>query len=165
MTSSYHHFLYYHVKKTWSKKTPAILECASIGLCVKKGNLHVGIWNPCSLFPLPCLASKALTEKTKRPDIYNPTADPSAKEMGAGWRYRAPKKCVYVVARNFFLLLLNCSAWTCLGPAYQDLHTFFGSTVQCPAKRGKAERTSSRNLFFMFSGENLKTWNLLEIKV
>ena len=31
--------------------------------------------------------------------------------------YRAPKKCLYVVARNFFLLLLYCSAWPCLGPA------------------------------------------------
>ena len=31
--------------------------------------------------------------------------------------YRAPKKCMYVVARNFFLLLLTCSAWPCLGPA------------------------------------------------
>merc|ERR1739842_13568 len=30
--------------------------------------------------------------------------------------YRAPGKCLYVVARNFFLLLLNCSAWPCLGP-------------------------------------------------
>ena len=31
--------------------------------------------------------------------------------------YRAPGKCSYVVARSFFLLLLNCSAWLCLGPA------------------------------------------------
>ena len=31
--------------------------------------------------------------------------------------YRAPKKCLYVVARNFFLLLLTCFAWPCLGPA------------------------------------------------
>ena len=31
--------------------------------------------------------------------------------------YRAPKICLYVVARNFFLLLLTCSAWPCLGPA------------------------------------------------
>ena len=31
--------------------------------------------------------------------------------------YRAPKKCVYMVARNFFLLLLNFSAWPCLGAA------------------------------------------------
>ena len=27
---------------------------------------------------------------------------------------------MYVVARNFFLLLLNCSAWPCLGPAKQN---------------------------------------------
>ena len=32
-------------------------------------------------------------------------------------KYRAPGKSLYVVARNFFLLLLNCSAWHCLGPA------------------------------------------------
>ena len=28
-----------------------------------------------------------------------------------------PRKSLYVVARNFFLLLLNCPAWPCLGPA------------------------------------------------
>ena len=31
--------------------------------------------------------------------------------------YRAEKKSWYVVARNVFLLLLNLSAWPCLGPA------------------------------------------------
>ena len=31
--------------------------------------------------------------------------------------YRAPGKCLYVVARTFFLLLLNCSAWPCQGLA------------------------------------------------
>jgi len=31
--------------------------------------------------------------------------------------YRAPGKGLYVVARNFFLLLLNCSAWPCLAVA------------------------------------------------
>ena len=31
--------------------------------------------------------------------------------------YREAKKGLYVVALNFFLLLLNCSAWPCLGPA------------------------------------------------
>ena len=31
--------------------------------------------------------------------------------------YRGENKGLYVVARNFFLLLLNCSAWPCLGPA------------------------------------------------
>ena len=36
-----------------------------------------------------------------------------------GWIiiYRAEKKSWYVVARNFFLLLLNFSAWPCLGAA------------------------------------------------
>ena len=38
--------------------------------------------------------------------------------------YRTEKKFWYVVARNFFLLLLNFSAWPCLGPAEQDLQTF-----------------------------------------
>ena len=33
------------------------------------------------------------------------------------WIYREINKGLYVVARNFFLLLLNCSAWPCLGPA------------------------------------------------
>ena len=32
-------------------------------------------------------------------------------------KYRAEKKSWYVVARNVFLLLLNFSAWPCLGPA------------------------------------------------
>ena len=31
--------------------------------------------------------------------------------------YRAEKKSWYVVARNLFLLLLNFSAWLCLGAA------------------------------------------------
>ena len=31
--------------------------------------------------------------------------------------YRARNKGLYLVARNFFLLLLNCSAWTCLAVA------------------------------------------------
>ena len=31
--------------------------------------------------------------------------------------YRGGNKGLYVVAINFFLLLLNCSAWPCLGPA------------------------------------------------
>ena len=31
--------------------------------------------------------------------------------------YRARKKGLYVVARNFFLILLNFSAWTCLAVA------------------------------------------------
>ena len=31
--------------------------------------------------------------------------------------YREVNKGLYVVARNFFLLLLNCSAWLFLGPA------------------------------------------------
>ena len=33
-----------------------------------------------------------------------------------GQLQRSAKK-LYVVARHFFLLLLNCSAWPCLGPA------------------------------------------------
>ena len=31
--------------------------------------------------------------------------------------YREVNKGLYMVARNFFLLLLNFSAWPCLGPA------------------------------------------------
>ena len=38
--------------------------------------------------------------------------------------YRGGDKGLYVVARNFFLLLLTCSAWPCLGPAYQNKQTF-----------------------------------------
>ena len=43
--------------------------------------------------------------------------------------YRGSLKGVYVVARIFFLLLLNCSAWPCLGPAQQDLHTYLFPSV------------------------------------
>ena len=32
-------------------------------------------------------------------------------------KYWVRLKGSYVVARIFFLLLLNCSAWPCLGPA------------------------------------------------
>ena len=32
-------------------------------------------------------------------------------------KYREVNKGLSMVARNFFLLLLNCSAWPCLGPA------------------------------------------------
>ena len=35
-----------------------------------------------------------------------------------------------MVARNFFLLLLNCSAWPCLAVAYQNLHTFIPGPVE-----------------------------------
>ena len=38
--------------------------------------------------------------------------------LGFCWTiYRARNKGLYVVARNFFLLLLNCSAWPCLAVA------------------------------------------------
>ena len=43
--------------------------------------------------------------------------------------YRGGNKGLYVVARNFFLLLLNCSAWPCLGPAYQNKQTFISPSV------------------------------------
>ena len=38
--------------------------------------------------------------------------------------YRYRLKSLYMVAWNFFLLLLNCYGWPCLGPAQQNLHTF-----------------------------------------
>ena len=44
-------------------------------------------------------------------------------------KYRDRLKGLYVVAKNVFLLLLNCSTWPCLGPAYQDLQTFWFPTV------------------------------------
>ena len=44
--------------------------------------------------------------------------------------YRGGNKGLYVVARNFFLLLLDCSAWPCLGPAYQNKQTFISPSVQ-----------------------------------
>ena len=48
--------------------------------------------------------------------------------FSALYYYRAEKKSWYVVARNFFLLLLNFSAWPCLGAAYQDLQRLFLSS-------------------------------------
>ena len=38
--------------------------------------------------------------------------------------YRDRLKCLYVVARSLFLLLLTYSAWSYLGPVQQDLHFF-----------------------------------------
>ena len=42
---------------------------------------------------------------------------PNVQKLAKSW---------YVVARNFFLLLLEFSAWPCLGPASQDLQTLPG---------------------------------------
>ena len=38
-------------------------------------------------------------------------------------KYRGVNKGLYVVARNFFLLLLNCSAWVLLSKTYKPLFT------------------------------------------
>ena len=38
--------------------------------------------------------------------------------------YRYRLKSLYMVAWYFFLLLLKCYGWSCLGPAQQNLHTF-----------------------------------------
>ena len=46
-----------------------------------------------------------------------------------GHVHRDRLKCLYVVARNLYLFLLTCSARPCLGPAYQDLHTFLSISV------------------------------------
>ena len=35
--------------------------------------------------------------------------------------YRDSLKVLYMAARIFFLFLLNCSAWPCLGPAQQNI--------------------------------------------
>ena len=43
------------------------------------------------------------------------TVVPASGGEAAGM-YRDRLKGLYVVARNFFMLLLNCSAWPCLGP-------------------------------------------------
>ena len=43
--------------------------------------------------------------------------------------YRGENKGLHVVARNFFLLLLNLSAWLCLGPAWQDIQTCIYASV------------------------------------
>ena len=39
------------------------------------------------------------------------------QSKGGCVNYREVNKGLYVVAKNFFLLLLNCSARPCLGPA------------------------------------------------
>ena len=46
-----------------------------------------------------------------------PSAPPTTRPSLAATVYRARKKGLYVVARNFFLLLLNFSAWPCLAVA------------------------------------------------
>ena len=51
-------------------------------------------------------------------DSISPTnAAQSTAEEVFRYVYIGGNKGLYVVARNFFLLLLNCSAWPCLGPA------------------------------------------------
>ena len=50
-------------------------------------------------------------------------------------KYRDLQKGLYVVARILFLLLPNCSAWPCLGPAQQDLHTFLFPSVYSLVKQ------------------------------
>ena len=44
--------------------------------------------------------------------------------------YRDLLKGLYVVAINFFLLLLNCFAWPCLANALQIQHTFWPRSTQ-----------------------------------
>ena len=44
--------------------------------------------------------------------------------------YRDRLKCLYVVARSLILLLLTCSAWLWLGPAYQDFTTLMKSIYE-----------------------------------
>ena len=52
--------------------------------------------------------------------LTNMTSEKSSKFWN---KHREVNKGLYVVARNFFLLLLNCSAWPCLGPAWQVIDT------------------------------------------
>ena len=47
--------------------------------------------------------------------------------------YKGENIGLYVVARNFFLLLLNCSAWPYLGPAQQNKQTFIYLSVMAMA--------------------------------
>ena len=78
-------------------------------------------------------ARVAVSPRPSESDPSKVPTDPSrgrykaAKDFGAPYgerlcklvrtMYREANKGLYVVARNFFLLLLNCSAWPCLGPA------------------------------------------------
>ena len=58
--------------------------------------------------------------------------------------YRDRLKGLYVVVRSLFLLLLNCSARPCLGPAWQDLQTSYGSSVE---RKSQPFRVPSYNPF------------------
>ena len=66
-----------------------------------------------------------------------------------------------MVARNFFLLLLNYSAWFCLGPAYQDIQTFiYASVYYVFVKREhwiKSFVKKTRRLNFEFEQKKAKT--------
>ena len=64
--------------------------------------------------------------------------------------YRGGNKGLYVVAWNFFLLLLDCSAWPCLGPAYQNKQTFISPSV-CFYIRGSEVPIAGRNLEMGFT--------------
>ena len=47
--------------------------------------------------------------------------------------YRGENKGLYMVARNFFLLLLNCSAWVLLSKTYKPLFAPLHNQVSCLA--------------------------------
>ena len=50
-------------------------------------------------------------------DKKGPSSIFSPKPLFKPKLYREENNGWYVVARNFFLLFLNCSVWLCLGPA------------------------------------------------
>ena len=73
-------------------------------------------------------------EKSGRMDGLTEQGEEDRVREGDGGRrkkilYRDRLKGLYMVARNFFLLLLNCSAWPCLGFALQILHAFYTISV------------------------------------
>ena len=80
--------------------------------------MFLAVWDGGPIRPLEPLLDLDAVETLQQPcrEIPGGTALLSNTMRGGGV-YRAPGKCLYVVARNFFLLLLNCSAWPCLGPA------------------------------------------------
>ena len=72
--------------------------------------------------------------QAQRKDIFKGGAPQAASFIQANMGiYSAQRgggnKGLYVVARNFFLLLLNCSAWPCLGPAWKNKQTYISPSV------------------------------------
>ena len=96
-----------------------------VNLAISKQECN-GTWdqraspNLCTIFSdRHCLSYPQLKERSRPRDRGRGSNSRPAKTLAAAgcFVYREVKNGWYVVGWNFFLLLLTCSAWLCLGPA------------------------------------------------